>query len=298
MDHVATENGAGVARVTCGWKKPHLSLEDVRPYWRDVHSPAIARRAGIYEYRHFPLDAIRPDLFGALPSVDTGEAQQGQLMWLSDVRYADEAGMQAFSASPNPQVIARILADIDLIVDQSTTYKVWGRNGWTFADRLGAAPQGPVSSPSFALFFRQRGDEAAFRAALTALCERWAETQGVLRVRLALFEAPDMEAERRAGYPVKTHPAEQQYQAWIDLALADEGIAPSLFAGADLSSIAAVHAQPVPAVYTFNYAGRPTLSGLRGYTAVRSIEALGAGHQRDAALLDWMYDAHADGVAA
>jgi len=26
-----------------------------------------------------------------------------------------------------------------------------------------------------------------------------------------------MEAERRAGYPVKTHPVEQQYQAWIDL---------------------------------------------------------------------------------
>ena len=123
-DHIAIENAAGVARVTCGWKKPELSLDKVRPYWRDVHSPAIARREGIYEYRHYPLDPIRADLFGEDPDVDFGAGEQPQLMWLSDVRYAHEAGMAAFSASPNPHVIKQILADIDMIVDQSTTYKV------------------------------------------------------------------------------------------------------------------------------------------------------------------------------
>ncbi len=300
-DHIATENGAGVARVTCGWKKPGLSLDDVRPYWRDVHSPAIARRDGIYEYRHYPLDPIRVDLFPQLASIDRGEAEEpgSQLMWLSDVRYADEAGMAAFSASPDRHVIAQILADIDLIVDQSTTYKVWGHDGWTFVDGIGAAPQGPVAAPTFALFFRQRGDAAVFRAALGALAERWARDEGVRRVRLALFEAPDMEAERLAGYPIKTHPVERQYQAWIDLAVADEETLSRLFAGEEdrLASIRAVHAYPVPAVYTFNYAGRPTLSGLRGYMAVQAIRGLDAEHQKDPGLLDWMYGEHARPVA-
>ena len=303
MDYVAVENGAGVARVTCGWKKPELSLSDVRPYWRDAHSPAIARRAGIYEYRHYPLDPVRSDLFAPVPGMRFDAPDGEQLMWLSDVRYADDAGMAAFGASPNAEVIADILADIEMIVDRSTTYKVLGRNGWTFVDRIGPAPQGPAQAPTFALFFRQRGEDELFRRALTRLAQRWSGMVGVLRVRLALFEVPDMEAERKAGYPIKTHPLEQQYQAWIDLVVTDEAVAKNLLSpdqGDDHASVfSAIHAYPAPAVYTFNYGGKPTLSGLRGYMAVQAIQALGAEHQRHRSLLSWMYgDAAQAGVAA
>ena len=296
------ENKAGIARVTCGWKKAELSLDDVRPYWRDAHSPAIARRAGIYEYRHYPLDPVRSDLFTPIAGIDYAGVAGEQLMWLSDVRYADEADMAISGASPNPQVIARILADIEMIVDKSTTYKVLGQNGRTFVDRLEPAPQGPARHPTFGVFFRQKGDEAGFRAALTTLAGRWAETAGVVRVRVALFEAPDMEAERKAGYPVKTHPVEMQYQAWIDLVIDDEAVARTLLApdhGVDYAAVfATVHAYPVPAVYTFNYAGKPTISGLRGYMAAQAIATLGAVHQKDAVLLEWMYGDFASGTAA
>ena len=297
---IEIENKAGLARVTCGWKRPELSLEDVRPYWRDAHSPAIARRAGIYEYRHYPLDPPLADLFGQLSGIETHCDNSARLMWLSDVRYADQAGIDAFGATPDTAVKANILADIEMIVDKSTTYLVIGENGHTLIDRTDdPAPAGPAISPVFEVFFRQRGEEAAFRDVMRTLATNWAASPGVRRVRLNLFEVPDMEAERRAGYPVKTHPVEQQYQAWIDLVLDSTEVAKSLFgeeAGVDHGAhISTVHAYPAPAVYTFNYSGRPTLIGLRGYAALAAIRSLGAEHQKSPNLLQWMYGPFADG---
>ena len=296
---VEIENRAGLARVTCGWKRPELSLDKVRPYWRDAHSPAIARRAGLYEYRHYPLDPIRPDFFAPLGSIDTKGAPDEQLMWLSDVRYYDQAGMDAFGASPPAAEKAKILGDIELIVDKSTTYLVIGENGRTLVDATAdPAPQGPAAWPTFGVFLRQRGEQAPFRAAATAMAQRWATLQGVKRVRLALFEVPDMEAERRGGYPIKTHPEEMQYQAWIDLVVDDAALGKTLLTEADAAEIKAAHAYPAPAVYTFNWNGRPTLSGLRGYLAVEAIRGLGADHQRDEGLLEWMYGPIAQGGAS
>lgn len=299
-EQIAIENGAGVARVTCGWKLPHLDLERVRPYWRDAHSPAIARRKGLYEYRHYPLDPIRADVFAPLADVDQAGRAGEMLMWLSDVRYADEAGMAIFGADPGAEEKARILDDIEMIVDQSTTYFVWGEGGRTVCDRTGdPAPQGPAARPTYGVFFRQRGeDQAAFRAGMNALAARWADAEGVLRVRLALFETPDIEAERKGGYPIKTHPPERQYQAWIDLVVSEEAVTRSLLGQDDAALFHAVHAYPAPAVYTFNYRGAPTLSGLRGYPAVEAIRNLGADHQRDPALLTWMYGDVARGGAS
>ncbi len=303
-DAVERENRAWLGRVTCGWKLAHLSLERVRPYWRDAHSPAIARRAGIYEYRHYPLDPVRSDLFTPILGIDYAAVEDQQLMWLSDVRYADAAGLEAFGRDPDPQVRAQILGDIEMIIDKSTTYKVLGANGRTLVDRSGdPAPLGPATAPTFAVFLRQRGEEAAFREVVSRLAADWAADPAVIRIRLNLFEVPDMEAERAAGYPVKTHPLEQQYQAWIDLVIEDEAAAKRLLGprpDVDYAAhIALVHAYPAPAVYTFNVNGRPTLAGLRGYAACVAIEGLGAEHQKDPALLEWMYGPVAkDGVAA
>lgn len=297
------ENRASISRVTCGWKLPSLSLEHVRPYWRDAHSPTIARREGVYEYRHYPLDPVRADLFAPVAGIDYVPRADEQLMWLSDVRYADQVGLDAFGRSPDPHVKSKILNDIDMIVHQSTTYLVLGENGSTLIDETGdPAPAGPVKAPTFEVFFRQRGDEASFRACVSVLAARWAKAQGVLRVRLDQFEVPDMEAERKAGYPVKTHPVELQYQAWIDLVVEDEAVLIALMNPSDGVDYAAhikdIHAYTAPAVYTFNYNGRPTLSGLRGYPAVEAIRNLGAEHQKDGALLEWLYGPVARGGAA
>ena len=300
-DMQAQENLAGIARVTCGWKKPHLPLEVVRRYWRDVHSPGIARRPGLYEYRHLQYDAVRADLFAPIDGIDFACPDDQQLMWTSDVRYLDQAGVDAFSVEPPPETRAHLLGDINLIVDQSTTYFVFGPNANTTIDLSGQpAPQGPVPKPTYALFFRQRAGEASFRACLQALAARWAEVDGVVRVRLALFEVPDLEAERKAGYPIKTHPLERQYQAWIDLTVDSDAVARALLQGAHGTALAAevktLHAYPVPVVYTSVCRGKPTLVGLRGYPAHQAIEELQALNQKQSALLQWMYGPVANGA--
>jgi hypothetical protein len=294
---VETENMAGICRITCGWKKPELSLDTVCRYWRDVHSPGIARRPGVWEYRHFQYAPVQADAFAPLPGVEQACPADQQLMWQSDVRYRDEAALAAFAAVPEPAVLRQLLGDIDLIVDQSTTYKVLGTNGRTHVDaNRPLVPQGPVTQPTYGVFFRRRGDdEAGFRAALQALAGAWAADAAVSRLRLSLFETPDMEAERRSGYPIKTHPVERQYQALIDLGLRPGASAraltalPEALAAAPLLS--AVHAYPVKVVYTSVYGGRPTLVGLRGYPAFEAMNALGAVNQRDVPLLRWMYGA-------
>lgn len=298
-DAVAVENGAAICRVTCGWKKRDLPLDAVLRYWRDVHSPAIARRAGIWEYRHYQFDPVRADAFEPLPGIEYGCPAGEQLMWTSDVRYADVAGLEAFGRSPEGEAKSLLLADIELIVERSTTYKVVGEDGRTLRDTTATPmPQGPVRWPTWSLFLRRRAAEPQFRQALRTLAERWAAAPGVRRLRLSLFETPDMEAERKAGYPVKTHPFEQQYQAWIDLVVDDDAVLRRLFTAADAglaAVISTIHAYPVLAVYTSVYAGVPTLVGLRGYPAWEAIERLDAGNARHPALLRWMYGAIADG---
>lgn len=286
------ENRAGLARITCGWKKPELPLDAVRRYWRDVHSPAISRRGGIFDYRHSQYDDVEPDFFSHIAAIDFECPPQQQLMWNSDVRYVDDLALAAFDASPPSDVKPHLLGDIDLIVDQSTTYRAVGDHAHTFLDATGeATPQGSPSTPSYAIFLRQRANEAEFRDCVRSLAKLWSSTDGVVRVRMSLFEVPDMEAERKAGYPIKTHPVERQYQALIELVLKDQRLGKGLLSAAgDVSAyIRTMHAYPVFAVYTSVYGGCPTLVGLRGYPAHQAIEALGADNQKQTSLLEWMY---------
>ena len=291
---VETENQARICRITCGWKKPELPLDAVRRYWRDVHSPAIARRPGIWEYRHYQFDAVRP-IFADLPGVDQTCPTDTQLMWLSDVRYADDDALAMFSADPDPEVRGQLLGDIDLIVDQSTTYKAIDDDAVTLVDRSALIPpQGSPPLPAFGLFFRARGDEGPFRAAMRDIAARWAAAPGVVRLRLSLLEAPDVSAERAAGYPIKTHPPERQYQAWIDIVLANADVI--LPAAGLTEQVGALHAYPIAANYTSNYAGKPTFVGLRGFPAWDALTAIGGYNQAQEPIMRWMFGERAQGV--
>lgn len=297
------ENQAGLCRITCGWKKPELPIDWVRRYWRDVHSPAIARRRGIYDYRHYQYDPVMEQLLAPVQGIEYRAPAGEQLMWTSDVRYRDKAALAVFDTSPDGKAKQDLLGDIDIIVDESTTYRAVDENARTWIDDTGIAmPQGPCASPTFALFIRSRGDEEAFRACLRQLAESWSQKTGVLRLRLSLFDAPDMEKERRAGYPVKTHPVERQYQALIDLTLDTVARGRTLIGEVDgidyAGNFSTIHSYPVHAVYTSNYNGKPTLVGLRGYAAYAALTALKADNQRQTSLLEWMYgDVASDGTA-
>lgn len=297
QSRVDLENRAQICRITCGWKLSALPLDAVRRYWRDVHSPAIARRPGIWEYRHFQYDAVRPVL-SPIANVSQDCPVGEQLMWLSDVRYGDDAALAEFSAQPDDQVRRQLLGDIDLIVDQSTTYKAIGDQAITLVDRSAMVPpQGPPPVPTYSIFLRMRGaDDAQFRNAAKVIATRWAAVAGVVRLRLSLLEAPDPVAERAAGYPIKTHPPERQYQAWIDLAVADDAVLAQLPLHGVADAIAAIHAYPVAANYTSNYAGKPTFVGLRGYPAWDALTEIGGYNQAQGEIMQWMFGPVAAGV--
>jgi hypothetical protein len=137
---------------------------------------------------------------------------------------------------------------------------------------------------------------------MNTLATQWSAAPGVHRLRLTHFEAPDMEAERKAGYPIKTHPSEQQYQAWIDLTVVSDEAANALLDASGIAEFAEhvreLHCYPVDVIYTSVYAGRPTLVGLRGYPAYEALTGLGGINQRQPELLEWMYGSIAHGGSA
>jgi hypothetical protein len=282
------DNRATLSWAVCGWKQPHLPLEWVRRYWRDVHSPAIARRDGIYAYRHLQFDPVRTDLFTTVAGIDFACPADQQLMWLSDMRYLDGDALARFAASPDAEVRGHLLRDIDRIVDRSTTYRTVGENARTLVDDTGiASPAGPPANPTFGLFMRAFSEEARFRASVRRLARRWAAAPGVLRVRFNLFEVP----RPGAGSASSLHPLEMQYQAWIELVLRDEQAAFGLLSPADHwgDDIGVIHAYPTRALYSFVHEGRPTLIGLRGYPAYEAINALEAYGHTEPSVLNWMY---------
>lgn len=302
LSSVEIENRAEIARITCGWKKKHLSLDVVRRYWRDVHSPAISRRSGLYEYRHHQYDPVESDLFLLTDDINFDCKSSEQLMWLSDVRYRNQAGLDAFGCSPDSGVKNFLLADIELIVDKSSTYKAVGKDAITYLDITGdPTPQGAPAAASYSIFFRQNSDERRLHECARMLAQLWTTKPGIQRVRLNIFEAPDIEAEKRAGYPIKTHPKEMQYQALIELVMSDRSNAKALLLPSDnidFAAIGEIHAYPVFATYTSVYAGLPTLVGLRGYPAFDAIRSLASRNQQEISLLKWMYgDIAKDGFA-
>ena len=288
------ENKAKICRITCGWKKPELPIDWVRLYWRDVHSPAISRRLGIFDYRHYQYDNVVENLLSHVDGINYSCDIKQQLMWTSDVRYKSQDDLNLFDSSPMNKAKDSLLGDIDLIVDKSTTYRSVNTNAYTFVDNSGiATPQGSYNSPTFVLFFRKNSNEKDFRSFLHNLSLNLSTHNGVIRLRLSLFDAPDMEKERKAGYPIKTHPKEQQYHASIELVLdtfvRGEELSKNINKTQIKDHVKEIHAYPVRAVYTSIYSSNPTIVGLRGYPAYQAIQALNAVNQKDPFLLEWMY---------
>ncbi|MEE2704546.1 MAG: hypothetical protein VX397_00350 [Pseudomonadota bacterium] len=288
------ENKAKICRITCGWKKPELPIDWVRLYWRDVHSPAISRRLGIFDYRHYQYDNVIENLLSHIDDISYSCDINEQLMWTSDVRYKSEQDLSLFDSSPIDEAKKALLGDIDLIVDKSTTYRAVNSNAHTFIDiSKTSTPQGSYNLPTFVLFLKKKSKEEEFRNFLNSLSLNLSGHNGVIRLRLSLFDEPDMDKEKKAGYPIKTHPKEQQYQASIELVLDKFERGKELFTDINESlakeHIKEIHTYPVRAVYTSIYASKPTIVGLRGYPAYQAIKALNADNQKNPFLLEWMY---------
>ena len=275
---ISTENHAGICRITCGWKKPALPLDAVRRYWRDVHSPAIARRPGIWEYRHYQYDAVRP-LFD-LADVEQGCPADEQLMWLSDVRYADDAALAVFAAEPGDQVRGELLGDIDLIVDQSTTYKAIDAMARTLIDDSALIPpQGRAAAPGLRPLPAQPHRPRTRSAPSSSISPTAGRTRpGVRPPALQPARGPRRRrrARRRAIRSRRIRPNGNIRRGSISRSTTTR-CSPTLDTVGLADHVQTIHAYPVAANYTSNYAGQADLRRLA------RLPGLGRADRRSAA---------------
>jgi hypothetical protein len=290
------ENRAPVVRVNCGHSSDKHSLASVRRYQRDVHSPAIARNPGIYEYSHFSFDPIRADLFAPVEGLELDCSVDEQINSVAATLFLNEADHAQSIASPPDDARPLLVADVPLIQKWTAPYYAQGPDGArTLVDTTGiAVPQGPPAQPSFGLFLRQKSDAKAFRECVNQMIQRWSTYSGVRRLRVTLLESN--EVKQAAGdYGVKavTSNHGQPHQAWIELVIDNDHVAKQLVSKEDSQNlrryVSALHAYPIAERYTYVYAGRPTVVGLRGYAAYQAIQEFHAVNQEDPRLLQWMY---------
>ena len=309
IDIAEIENRATVSRTTAGVYKFHgidlAGMDLLHRYSRDVHAPAISRRPGIHLYRHFDFGPIREDLFAPIDGVGYTFPEAKRLTGAGHLDYLDDRALQAFYDSPDTDEVRKHLLD-DIYVlggppGRTTTYRTTAGNAHTYVDRTGnPTPQGPEELPHYAVFLRGRDDEAGLRNFVRSIAQRWSGETGVLRVRQYLFDVPDMQVESNAGYPVFPAPADEHYEAWIDLVIEDDAVAAQLISPSDgvdyAGALSEIHVQPVPVIYTYVWDGRPTDVSLRGYPAYELIKQLKAENQKEPSLLRWMYGPVVDGL--
>ena len=307
-DIASVENRATISRTTAGVYRYHgvdpVAEDRLHRYSRDVHSPAIARRPGIHLYRHLSWGAVRPDFLPAVTGICYDAAEDKRITGAGHLDYLDQRALDAFYRSPDARVRDRLLADLNILggaPGRTTTYRTTAGNAFTFMDSTGEPmPQGVPAIPRYGVFLRARDTGSDFRATVRAVASAWSRIAGVRRVRLHLFDRPDMSVESAQGYPVHPAPADEHYQAWIDLVVEEESLGATLTMepnGRELTAeVREIHVQPVEVTYTYVWAGVPTVVGLRGFPAWQLITELQAHNQSDPELLRWMYGPAAEGV--
>ena len=307
-DIAAIENRATISRTTAGVYRYHgvdpVAEDRLHRYSRDVHSPAIARRPGIHLYRHLSWGAVYPGFLPAVAGIRYDGTEEKRVTGAGHLDYLDQRALNAFYQSPDPEVRDRLLADLHILggaPGRTTTYRTTAGNAFTFLDSTDdPAPQGVPAIPRYGVFLRARDSGPEFRATVCALARAWSRTAGVRRVRMHLFDAPDMSVESAHGYPVHPAPPDEHYQGWIDLVVDEKSLGATLPMEPEgrqlIAQIREIHVQPVEVTYTYVWAGVPTVVGLRGFPAWKLITELLADNQLDPTLLRWMYGPAVDGV--
>jgi hypothetical protein len=164
----------------------------------------------------------------------------------------------------------------------------------TVSDRTGVpAPDGHDGLVRHLLFLRRREGVATAefrRFVAETLAPAWAASAEEVKLRRHLFE----EVEVTLDHPGvrMSRPLNRQYQAALEVVVADAGSldrfaaspAWSLVAGAVAPDCAAVHAARVNRCITTKYQGAITLAGVRGVAVADVIRRLGASSQLDDAV--------------
>lgn len=289
------ENDAELSLTGFCWWRADIPQAVAEAYWRDVHGIMFARAPGMWQARQLRLAANRPDLWPAVQGIsfDTGDMAHPQGM--PHALFLSEADLAAFGNNR----IARetIPNDAHNFMGRIGSQLSPTGNGRTLVDRINEpAMQGAPPVPTFVLCFVPRVWDASaeiFHRYLTEHVARsWSEHPDVMRLRGEPLPAYDQSVMSSPGVPHEW-PNNETYLGWIELAVRNEQVLGDLLTGQVTEQLAeqvrAVHTYPVREVYTLISAGRPTEVGLRGYPAMQTITAVGAGNQHNEAVLNLLF---------
>ena len=262
--------------------KEGMTPADFYDYWLNAHVTLPPRFPGISSvWLHTTPRAAA--LWPAVEGVSNTPDEQDTMDGVPEATFPTMDDLQAFIKASRVQ-----MEDGINFLSQEIGYAALGANSTTVRDTTDPAPDGTDGLVRHLVFLRARPDVPvdAFRTWVDeALVRAVADAAEVLKLRRHLFEELDVTLDHPGV--TMTKPRERQYQAMVEVVVADEdafarfvGSAAYATAAGELARMcAAVHPTRVARCITTKHDGRITLAGVRGIAVADVIRRVGAASQ-------------------
>jgi hypothetical protein len=283
IDRSIRDRGAQLAINVLISRRDDVDLDTFYNYWGDIHGVMAARADGAADYWQHRLTGPVADFFPGTSGVDQSAAEGDPIVGMAEITFATEAGRTALVSSA---AVAQMVIDEQNVLKGTYMYASAPGNTLTLLDRMPSnTPQGPPDGFTLLVLVRQQQgtSQERFRDYMRQTLGRFfAASHDCTKARVHLMEPYDS-----GTWPTPNvdhaRTANQQYQAILELAFRDEGTARRLVQSDSFALLSRGLPDVVRALttyvnfetYTLVYGGRPTHAGLRGVSAIRTLQAVG-----------------------
>ena len=248
-------------------------------YWRDVHGVLAARIPGFWSY-------VQNHLEPCFPNAADGELQ---VDGLAEVRYLNEADRQGLATG---EVTPMILRDEPNVFSRSLLYNLAAGASRTLLATDRPAQQRPEAS--YALLLQSPAGSAA-ETVEAEIAASWAPaflaSKGIDSLRVHALASGDPSQWNTASGVDNTLKGKQNsvvvQASWESNAAAADAI--EALRAMTSSALSSVLVYRVRERYEMVANGRPTQLGLRGVSALQTIEQAGADNQKQADVIRCVY---------
>jgi hypothetical protein len=263
-------------------KKENLSAADFYDYWLNAHVTLPPRFPGISSVWLHSV-SFADSVWPTLPGVDARPAPEDEFEGVPEATFPTMDDLGAFQGASRVQ-----MEDGINFLSEQLAYVSLGDHTRTLTDATDRCPDGTDGLLRHLVFLREKPGATDFRDYITGtLAPAWAASPDVLKVKRHLFEPLDITLDHPGVLMFK--PPERQYQACIEVVVADpdalDRFERGAFAGtaaALTEHCAAVHAARVTRCVTTKIDGQITLAGVRGIAVADVIRRVDAKSQREA----------------
>jgi hypothetical protein len=284
-DFSARDKGGSVVFYVLLWKRRGISLDLFDDYWRNVHGPVCARLPGQFQYWQLHVAHNEGGVWPEIPGVRYDCSDENQFDGIAELSFRSAEDRNTWF-----QAAGILMDDEHNLFRKAIGYNTNPGNSRTYVDGIAAGdPNGPTGVTKLHAMVK-KADTASvteFRRYMTdTLAPALGQSSVVLKLRMHLFEEVDGSRPDAAGV-AHSEPAEENYQAALEIAFSDRLEMESFFAspayGAGVEKQAKYVKQicvfPERSAYTFVYNGAMTLAGQRSSTVAALIADIGATNQ-------------------